>query len=144
TGNEFAEWLYVEAEKLKDMSKAESYTGENWATSGKKRWERYEESKDPERTSFIPTPYSTLNSYLDGGFWLTDYILLQAYTSRGNAWIATRIGVHAWSQGKGVIHYSPEHSLEQQEQRTDTIKGHFNNSELKTGKLGNEDTYRNY
>lgn len=144
TGNEFAEWLYVEAEKLKDMSKAESYTGENWATSGKKRWERYEESKDPERKSFIPTPYSTLNSYLDGGFWLTDYVLLQAYTNRGKSWIATQIGVHAWSQGKGVIHYSPEHSLEQQEQRNDTIKGHFNNSELKTGKLGNEDTYRNY
>ena len=96
------------------------------------------------RKSFIPTPYSTLNSYLDGGFWLTDYILLQAYTNRGKSWIATQIGVHAWSQGKGVIHYSPEHSLEQQEQRNDTIKGHFNNSELKTGKLGNEDTYRNY
>lgn len=143
-GTEFAEWLHEEAGKLVDLSKSESYTGENWATSGKKRWERYEEAKDSEKTDHIPTPYPTLNSYLDGGFWLTDYILLQAYTNRGKSWIATQIGVNAWSQGYGVLHYSPEHSLIQQEQRNDTIKGHFNNSQLKTGNLSDEDKYREY
>lgn len=141
---EFAEWLSTEADKLKEMTVTETHTGDNWATSGKERWERYNDAKDPDKTVFIPTPYPTLNSYLDGGLWLTDYVLLQAYTNRGKSWIATDIGVHAWAQGNGVLHYSPEHSLIQQEQRNDTIKGHFNNSELKTGKLGAEDAYENY
>lgn len=143
-GGEFADWLYHEAEKLKDMARSESYTGENWATSGEKRWERYEESNDPDKLAFIPTPYRKLNEYLDGGFWLTDYVLLQAYTNRGKSWIATDIAVHAWATGNGVFHYSPEHSLIQQEQRNDTIKGHFNNSQLKTGSLESEDKYKEY
>lgn len=143
-GVDFAEWLFEESSKLVDLSRADSYTGENWATSGIKRWERYQDSKDPEKTSFIPTPYPTLNTYLDGGLWLTDYVLLQAYTNRGKSWIATQMGVHSWAQGHGVLHYSPEHSLIQQEQRNDTIKGHFNNSQLKVGSLENEDKYKEY
>ena len=143
-GEQFSDWLYTESKRLKEMAKAESYTGVNWATTGQERWSRYEDAKDPEKTSFIPSPYPTLNTYLDGGFWLTDYVLLQAYTNRGKSWIATDIGVHAWSTGNGVIHYSPEHSIIQQEQRNDTIKGHFNNTELKKGSLNEEERYKSY
>lgn len=143
-GVKFSNWLYEESKRLRDMSRAESYTGVNWATTGEERWQRYEDAKDPEKTTFIPTPYPTLNKYLDGGFWLTDYVLLQAYTNRGKSWVATDIGIHAWSTGNGVIHYSPEHSVVQQEQRNDTIKGHFNNTQLKTGKLSEEERYATY
>lgn len=143
-GGQFANWLFDEAKRLKEISQAESLTGTNWATSGLERWERYEEAKDPEKKTFIPTPYPSLSKYLDGGFWLTDYVLLQAYTNRGKSWIATDCGVHAWANGFGVIHYSPEHSVSQQEQRNDTIRGHFNNTELKTGKLSQEDKYKEY
>lgn len=143
-GTEFAEWLKNESQSLYEQSLAESYTGENWATGGKQRWDRYEEARDSVKTQFIPTPYPTLNKYLDGGFWLTDYVLLQAYTNRGKSWIVTQMGTHAWGNGHGVLHYSPEHSLVHQEQRNDTMRGHFNNSQLKLGELSNEDKYREY
>lgn len=143
-GREFAEWLRDQSEGLYQLSRAESYTGENWATSGEQRKQRYEDTKDPEKTSYLSTPYPSLNEYLDGGFWLTDYVLLQADTNRGKSWIASQIGVHAWGNGHGVLHYSPEHSLVQQEQRNDTLKGHFNNSSLKRGELSNEDKYYSY
>lgn len=143
-GTEFAEWLKNESEDLYQMSLAESHTGENWATGGRGRWDRYTEARDSVKTQFIPTPYPTLNTYLDGGFWLTDYVLLQADTNRGKSWVASQIGVHAWGGGHGVLHYSPEHSLTQQEQRNDTMRGHFNNTHLKLGKLASEDKYKEY
>lgn len=144
TGHEFAEWLHKEAEHLLEISTAESYTGENFATTGKERWELYEKSKLEGSNKFIPTPYPTLTKWLGGGFELGDYVLLQAYTNRGKSWIASHVGVKAWSSGFGVLHYSPELSYDQQAQRNDTLLGHFNNVGLKTGELKNESEYKGF
>lgn len=142
SGLEFAEWLSNESTRMLELSKAEAYTGENYATTGKERWERYEDNKENRTFKFVPTPYPSLTDHLGGGFEIGDYVLLQAYTNRGKSWLASHCGVKAWEEGHGVLHYSPELSLSQQEQRNDTLLGHFSNTGLKVGQLNNEDEYR--
>ena len=144
SGTEFVNWLDTEVDKLKAVSSAESYTGENFAVSGQDRWKLYEESKEQRTYKFIPTPYRKLTALLGGGFELGDYVLLQAYSNRGKSWIASDIGVCAWRNNFGVLHYSPELSYAQQAQRNDTLLGHFNNMELKTGKLADEQKYKSF
>lgn len=144
TGSEFADWLLQEATHLKELSSADSYSGTNYATTGKERWEMYEDSKENRTHKFIPTPYPSLTEYLGGGFELGDYVLLQAYTNRGKSWIGSHIGVKAWAENFGVLHYSPELSEAQQVQRNDTLLGHFNNVGLKTGSLQNEQAYKDF
>jgi replicative DNA helicase len=79
---------------------------------------------------------------LDGGPALSDYLLIQAFTNSGKTWIASHIAVHAWKVGRhGVLHYSPEISKQQQEDRNDTLLGHYNNVQLRNGTLTNEDEY---
>lgn len=143
-GTDFVEWLSEEVDKLKELSSAQSYSGENFATSGQERWNMYQEGKEQRTYKFIPTPYETLTKYLGGGFELGDYVLLQAYTNRGKSWIASHVGVTAWLNQFGVLHYSPELSYTQQAQRNDTLIGHFNNVHLKTGQLADEEQYKNY
>jgi replicative DNA helicase len=144
SGREFVKWLKDEVNRLDMLTSADSYTGENYATSGQERWAMYLEGKEKRTYKFIPTPYQSLTKYLGGGFELGDYILLQAYTNRGKSWIASHIGVTAWLNKFGVLHYSPELSYAQQSQRNDTLIGHFNNVHLKTGKLQNEDEYKSF
>lgn len=144
TGTDFVDWLASEVEHLKEITTADSYIGENFATSGSERWEMYEDNKDNRTHKYIPTPYPSLTDCLGGGFEVGDYVLLQAYTNRGKSWIASHIGVTAWLEDFGVLHYSPELSYVQQAQRNDTLIGHFNNVNLKSGKLTNEDEYKQY
>jgi len=144
SGNEFIDWLHDEVTRIKDLSRAESYTGENYASSGKKRWKRYQENKDERTHKHVETPYPSLTDYLGGGFEIGDYVLLQAYTNRGKSWIASHCGVRAWERGHGVLHYSPELSLEQQEQRNDTLLGMFNNTAMKKGDLNDEERYKQF
>lgn len=141
-GTDFINWLANEVKAVQEVVSAESYSGENYATSGQERWAMYQEGKEKRTYKFIPTPYESLTRYLGGGFELGDYVLLQAYTNRGKSWIASHVGVTAWLNKFGVLHYSPELSYAQQSQRNDTLIGHFNNVHLKTGQLNNEDEYK--
>lgn len=144
-GTDFINWLATRVGEIKDQASAESYSGENFATSGAERWETYQDSKENRSFKFIPTPYESLTKWLGGGFELGDYVLLQAYTNRGKSWIGSHIGVTAWLNNFGVLHYSPELSYVQQSQRNDTLIGHFNNVGLKTGQLADEEgTYQSY
>lgn len=144
TGTDFVEWLATEVEHLKEITTADSHTGENFATTGEHRWELYEDNKENRTHKYIPTPYKSLTECLGGGFEVGDYVLLQAYTNRGKSWIASHIGVTAWLEDFGVLHYSPELSYVQQAQRNDTLIGHFNNVNLKSGNLSNEEAYKSY
>lgn len=143
-GSDFINWLHDETLKIKEVSSAESFAGTNFATNGLERKEWYMESKEQRTYQYIPTPYASLTEWLGGGFELGDYVLLQAYTNRGKSWIASDIGINAWNEGYGVLHYSPELSKKQQLQRLDTVYGHFRNSELKVGELKKEEQYLNY
>jgi len=144
SGTDFITWLADEVNSIKENTSSESNAGENFATTGKDRWDTYEDSKENRTQLFIPTPYPTLSKYLGGGFEIGDYVLLQAYTNRGKSWIASHLGVVAWSNNFGVLHYSPELSYTQQSQRNDTLAGHFNNSNLKSGQLSNETSYKSF
>lgn len=143
-GADFINWLHDESGKIKEVSCADSFAGTNFATNGAERKEMYMESKENRTGQYIPTPYPSLTEWLDGGFELGDYVLLQAYTNRGKSWLSSDVGIMAWNQGFGVIHYSPELSKKQQLQRLDTINGHFRNSEIKLGALGKEKQYFDY
>ena len=143
-GTDFIEWLASEVQHLQETVSAQSYSGENYATTGTDRWGMYQEGKEKRSFKFIPTPYESLTGYLGGGFELGDYVLLQSYTNRGKSWVASHIGVTAWLNGFGVLHYSPELSYAQQSQRNDTLIGHFNNVHLKTGQLVNEAEYQKF
>ncbi|MCM3639685.1 DnaB helicase C-terminal domain-containing protein [Priestia aryabhattai] len=143
-GTDFVNWMANEIKSLQDTVSADSYSGENFAVTGQERWASYEDSKENRTYKFIPTPYESLTAHLGGGFELGDYVLLQAYSNRGKSWVASHIGVKSWLEGYGVLHYSPELSYDQQAQRNDTLIGHFNNMQLKTGQLKNEDAYKEY
>jgi replicative DNA helicase len=143
-GIDFVNWLADEANHLKDICEVESGMGTDFATNGKERLDSYIERKENRSGRYIPTPYPSLTQWLGGGFELGDYILLNAYTNRGKSWLGSQIGVTAWSNGFGVLHYSPELSKSQQLDRLDTLFGHFNNTELKAGQLMDENKFTKY
>ena len=143
-GSDFIDWLATESTRIKEVNSVHTGMGTNYATNGAERWARYEDNKEKRSYKFVPTPYPSLNDGLGGGAELGDYLLFQAYTNRGKSWIASHFGIHAWNNGFGVLHYSPELSKSQQEQRLDTLNGHFNNMNLKLGKLQNEEAYKEY
>jgi replicative DNA helicase len=144
SGVAFSDWLLQEATRLNRLSHVNSTTGTNFAVNGKDRKAEYLERKEKKSGSFIQTPYPSLNTWLGGGMELGDYTLLNAYTNRGKSWIAGDFGVMAWRKGFGVLHYSPELSKSQQMDRLDTLNGHFDNMELKTGNLKHEEKYLTY
>lgn len=143
-GCKFINWLYNEVGQLKELSTLDNSLGTNYATNGDERAEWYNLNKEQRTFKYIPTPYPTLTRYLGGGWELGDYLLIMAYTNRGKSWIGSDIGVTAWANDYGVLHYSPELSKEQQLQRLDTLHGKFINSALKSGDLYNEDDYYRY
>lgn len=139
--DQFIEWLDDEVSTAKNVMNATASSGTNYAVNGMERKRRYEELKQNGSGVFIGTPYETLTEYLDGGFELGDYVLLQAFSNKGKSWVASHIGVSAWLQGNGILHYSPELSKTQQENRNDTLVGHFNNVAMRNGDLQNEEKY---
>ena len=132
-GDKFIQWLKVETEAIERETSLAIATGTDYGTNGAERLEWYNEAKKQKGRQFIPTPYPSLTEALGGGFELTDYILLMAFTNRGKSWIASDIGLSAWANWFGVLHYSPELSKRQQALRLDTLKGHFNNVDLASG-----------
>lgn len=143
-GIDFVNWLATEANHIKDIVEVESGMGTNYATNGKERWDSYIDRKENRTFQYIPTPYRSLTEKLGGGFELSDYVLLMAFSNRGKSWIATDIGITSWNNGFGVMHYSPELSKRQQLDRNDTLNGHFQNSALRIGGLKNEEQYKQY
>jgi len=143
-GTDFVNWLAEESVRIKDVANASSSTGTNYAINGAERKQWYEESKEVRTGQYIPTPYPSLTSWLGGGFELGDYILLMAFTNKGKSWIGSQIGIEAWSNDFGVLHYSPELSKAQQVARLDTLNGHFNNVNIRRGALENEAEFYSY
>lgn len=135
TGTQFANWLAEESKQIADEANSATSTGTDISVNGQERKQMYLEGKDSRTGRYIPTPYPTLTEWLGGGFELSDYLLIMAYTNKGKSWIATDVGQVAWSNGFGVLHYSPELTKTQMVQRWDTLHGHFNNTQLKLGKL---------
>lgn len=140
----FLDWMDEEIKSAKNIVKTSTGMGTNYAVNGLERKQRYLEAKETGSGLFIQTPYETLNKYLDGGLELGDYVLLQAFSNKGKSWISSHIGTYAWSQGNAVLHYSPELTKAQQENRNDTLIGHFNNVAIRNGELQNEDKYFNF
>lgn len=143
-GTDFINWLHEETGKIKEVSAVESFAGTNFAINGAERKAMYLEAKEVGSGQYIPMPYETLNKWLGGGAELGDYILIQAYTNRGKSWVASDVGIYAWANNNGVIHYSPELSQKQQLQRLDTLYGHFRNTEIRLGDLKKEEEYFKY
>lgn len=144
SGSDFIKWLHEETTKIKEVSSVEIFGGTNFATNGAERKEMYLSSKETRTYQYIPTPYPSLTEWLGGGFELGDYVLFQAYVNTGKTWFASDMGINAFKNGFGVLHYSPELSEKQQLQRLDTLHSHFRNSAMKVGQLSNEKQYLEY
>jgi replicative DNA helicase len=144
SGTQFVDWLSTELEKVKVRTKISDTAGIDFATSGEIRKQMYLERKENVGGIFIPTPFPTLNTYLDGGMEISDYILLQASTNVGKSWLSSLFAVTAWQNDFGVLYYSPELSRSQQLNRLDTLNGHHSNTGLKKGNLYTEDRYFKY
>lgn len=143
-GTDFIDWLLAEANKVKNRNNYISNDFVDYGSNGAERLEMYADTKTNRTNQYISTPYPTLTKWLDGGFELGDYVLLQAYTNRGKSWLASQVGLAAFNSGFSVLHYSPELSKKQVQQRLDTLNGHFKNSQLRTGSLVNETNYEKY
>lgn len=138
----FLKELKEEVDSMYNASSSVSHSGSNYSNNGAERKARYQESKEKTSEVTIPTPYNVLNDVLQ--LELTDYLLIQAFSNVGKSWIASHMAVFAWMKGFGVLHYSPELSLKQQEARNDTLIGHFNNTKLRQGELENEKAYEEF
>lgn len=145
-GDKFIQWLKGNTDRIYDTTQTVSSSGSNWATNGQERREMYLDVKNNKSNVLVPTPFESLNEGLGGGFFAGDYVLLEAYTNKGKSWIASDMGVTAWTEGYGVLHYSPELSQYNQQQRLDTLLGHFNNMAMRNGDLyeENEKLYFDY
>jgi replicative DNA helicase len=135
----FVSELKDAVDSMYNASNSTSYVGSNYANNGAERKARYEEGKEKRSEVVIPSPYIGLNKMLQ--MELTDYLLIQAFSNVGKSWIASHMGVHAWKEGFGVLHYSPELSLKQQEARNDTLIGHYDNTKLRNSELDDEERY---
>lgn len=134
-GLQFLNWLQDELNKVETLTTINVNAGSNYAFNGKERLERYKFKKLHKDKMFIVTPFTTLTDGLGGGLALSDYVLLTAFTNKGKSWIASLFGLVAFNNAFNVLHYSPELSLVQQEERLDTLQGHFNNMCLKNASL---------
>lgn len=134
-GDQFIQWLKDRTENIFNASQALSSSGVNWATNGAERKAMYLDVKNNKSDIIIPTPFDSLTTGLGGGFFAGDYVLLEAFTNKGKSWVASDIGVTAWLNGSGILHYSPELSKYIQSQRLDTLLGHFNNMAMRNGEL---------
>ena len=143
-GHEFINWLSDEVESIKALSNVPTVTGANFATNGEERLALYLKAKENEGAEYIPTPFKSLTKWLNGGFELGDYVLLQGISNSGKSWFASSMALTAYNNGYGVIYYSPELSRRQQLQRFDTLNQHFVNHELAKGELRNEEAYIDY
>ena len=143
-GTAFINWMVEEAQAIQKVANSSSTTGTNIAVNGAERKDWYNENKEKRSFSFIPTPYPSLTKWLGGGFELSDYILLMAFTNRGKTWVGTQFGQTAWRNGFGVLHYSPELNKKQTTYRWETLDGHYNNVDLRRGELENEEEYLKY
>lgn len=135
SGTEFVKWLAEESKKIERMTSVDFESGTNYATNGEERTRMYEEGKDPANQIIIPTPFNVMNDTMGGGFELGEYLMLLAFTNVGKSWFATKFGLHAWTCGFGVLHYSPELTKRQQLFRLDTLAGQFDNQRLRRGAL---------
>ncbi|MTV49829.1 DNA helicase [Heliobacillus mobilis] len=143
-GDKFVQWLKTETERIETTTLVRFDVGTNFATNGDERKQWYESAKEQRSRTYLPTPYPSLTEALGGGFEVSDYVLLMAFTNRGKSWIASHMGLTAWENGFGVLHYSPELSKKQQTLRLDTLMGNFDNVKLRRGSLTNEAQYLNY
>lgn len=134
-GAEFTKWLAEESRKIEQSTSIDFESGTDYATNGEERMAMYEEAKDPENHVLIPTPFNVMNDTIGGGWELGEYLMLLAFTNVGKSWYATKMGLHAWQSGFGVLHYSPELTKRQQVFRLDTLAGQFDNQKLRRGAL---------
>ncbi|MTV50019.1 AAA family ATPase [Heliobacillus mobilis] len=144
SGDKFIQWLKEETLRIEATTLVRFDVGTNYAVNGEERKSWYEQAKESRSRSYIPAPYPSLTEALGGGFEIGDYILLMAFTNRGKSWLASHIGLSAWENQFGVLHYSPELSKRQQALRLDTLMGKFDNVKLRRGLLANESQYFDY
>ncbi|MBC9786748.1 AAA family ATPase, partial [Heliobacterium chlorum] len=144
TGDKFIQWLKEETLRIEATTLVCFDVGTNFAVNGEERKQWYDQAKERRSRSYIPTPYPSLTEALGGGFEIGDYILLMAFTNRGKSWLASHVGLSAWENQFGVLHYSPELSKRQQALRLDTLMGKFDNVKLRRGLLENESQYFSY
>lgn len=135
SGDEFVKWLASESKRIEQVTLVDYEAGTNYATNGEERLVMYEEAKDPVNHVIIPTPFNTMNDIIGGGWELGEYLMLLAFTNVGKSWYASKMGLHTWKAGFGVLHYSPELTKRQQLFRLDTLAGHFDNQKLRRGRL---------
>jgi replicative DNA helicase len=142
-GLRFTKWL---KEKIDLLEKASGsfMTGVDYSKNGEERKETYLDKKKNKKEIFVPTPFQKLTEGLNGGFLLSDYVLLLAFTNAGKTWLASQIGVTAYNAGFNILHYSIELPRDQQLSRLDTVNGHFKNSKLTRGELTNENEFFEY
>jgi replicative DNA helicase len=142
SGDKFTEWLAEETKKIREITSTKVMTGTNFAINGEERKALNNEAKNPDTKQYIPTPYEQLTKWLGGGFEIGDFILLLAFTNVGKSWLATDMGLCAWRNNFGVLHYSPELSKRQQLFRNDTLNGHFDNQAIRRGALESREEKR--
>ena len=134
-GAQFTNWMAERVNDIADDVNTAGFNGVKLAQNGRQRLEQYMESKAAGTDKYLPTPYSSLNDWLGGGFELGDYVLLLAYTNKGKSWISADCANAVWEAGYGVLDYRPEISLESFYTRFDTVNGQFNNMAIKNGNL---------
>lgn len=123
--------------------------GVDIVSTAKERYEKYTAMRTPEeKDKIISFGLKQLDKPLLG-IEKDDYIAVVARPNIGKSWVAEYFGVQAWKQGKTVLYYSGEMSVESMGYRFDTWNENFSNYGIRSGgeDLGNGkrgEHYKNY
>ena len=96
---------------------------------------RAQQVKEFSTQTRIPTGFAEIDKLMYGGLsTVEELVLIVARTNAGKSWVCTRMMETAQKNGFPVAYYSPEMQASFLGTRFDTWRGHYQNSQLYTGK----------
>lgn len=117
--------------------------GTDIVANAKERYEDYQNRKEKGGLLGISTGIKDLDKILCG--WLPkDFMVLYARTNVGKSWLGLYFGLQAWKQGKRVMFYAGEMSVDMLGFRFDTLNSHLSNYAMIGGKQEIEEEYKQY
>lgn len=117
--------------------------GTDIVATAKERYQDYQERKEKNGLLGISTGIKDLDRILCG--WLPkDFMVLYARTNVGKSWIGLYFGLEAWKQGKRVMFYAGEMSVDMLGFRFDTLNSHLSNYAMVGGNKEIDKQYKEY
>lgn len=120
--------------KLQEFNEVGIDVGVDIISNAHIRYEEYKKKRDSETPWMLPTGFKEFDEATGGLCPGEEFVVIVARTNNGKSWLLTKILEHLHRMGIDVGLISPEMSASQIGYRFDTLRSHFSNFELFTGR----------